>query len=149
MLLVLKSRTCYDLSMKIKISYKINNNIVYSCKYHIVWCSKYRQSLLVTPLDQLLKEILYQVALECMCHLIELEVMPDHVHILADVDPQYGVNRLIKRMKGRSSRILREKFPKLKRLSALWTNSYFVSTVGGAPLSIVKQYIQSQKYVSR
>jgi putative transposase len=73
-----------------------------------------------------------------------MEVMPDHVHVLVEVDPQFGIHLLIKRMKGRSSRLLRQEFPKLKsRLPTLWTNSYFVSTVGGAPLAIVKQYIES------
>jgi putative transposase len=74
--------------------------------------------------------------------------MPDHVHVLASLDPQFGVHRLTKLMKGRSSRLLRQEFPKLKsRRPTLWTNSYFVSTVGGAPLSIIKQYIENQKNV--
>ena len=64
--------------------------------------------------------------------------MPDHVHLLVDVDPQYGIHRLIKEIKGVSSRELRQRFPSRKsRLPTLWTNSYFVSTVGGAPLAIV------------
>lgn len=62
--------------------------------------------------------------------------------------PQYGVHRLGKAMKGRSSRVLREEFPALKsRLPTLWTNSYFVATVGGAPLDMVKKYVESQKNV--
>jgi putative transposase len=77
---------------------------------------------------------------------IELEVMPDHVHLLVDVDPQFGIHRLVKMLKGRSSRLLRQEFPTLKsRLPTLWTNSYFVSTVGGTPIKIVKQYIENQK----
>jgi len=75
-----------------------------------------------------------------------MEVMPDHVHMLVEVDPQFGIHLLIKRMKGRSSRLLRQEFPKLKsRLPTLWTNSYFVSTVGGAPPAMLKQYIESQR----
>ena len=66
--------------------------------------------------------------------------MPDHVHALVEVHPQFGIHRLIKTMKGRSSRVLRDEFPSLKsRLPTLWTNSYFVSTVGGAPLAVIKQ----------
>jgi len=76
--------------------------------------------------------------------------MPDHVHLLVDVDPQFGIHRLIKNIKGRSSRILRQEFKFLTtKLPTLWTNSYFVSTVGGAPLAIVKQYIESQKTSQR
>ncbi len=78
----------------------------------------------------------------------EMEVMPDHVHLLLNVDPQYGIHRLVKIIKGRSSRVLRQEYPKLKtRMPTLWTNSYFVATVGGAPLEVVKQYIEGQKRV--
>ena len=93
-----------------------------------------------------LKAILEEVAKETRSEILEMEVMPDHVHLLVEVDPQFGINALIKRMKGRSSFLLRQGFPRLaSRLPALWTNSYFVSTVGGAPLAVVKQYIESQK----
>jgi putative transposase len=74
--------------------------------------------------------------------------MPDHVHLLVEIDPQFGIHRLVKLMKGRSSRLLRQAFPSLKtRMPTLWTNSYFVSTVGGAPLSVIKQFIENQKHV--
>jgi putative transposase len=64
------------------------------------------------------------------------------------VNPQFGIAKLIRYMKGRSSRYLRQEFPWLKsRLPTLWTNSYFISTVGGAPISVVKQYIEDQKNV--
>ncbi|MCA1788180.1 MAG: IS200/IS605 family transposase, partial [Desulfobacteraceae bacterium] len=80
--------------------------------------------------------------------IIELEIMPDHVHLLIEVDPQFGIHRLIKKMKGVSSRLLRKEFSVLRtRLPSLWTNSYFVSTVGGAPLEVIKQYIEQQKSV--
>lgn len=85
-------------------------------------------------------------AAEINVDIIEMEVMPDHVHLLMEVDPQFGIHRAIKHLKGKSSRYLRQEFPKLKsRLPSLWTNAYFVSTVGGAPLSVIKQYIESQK----
>jgi putative transposase len=74
--------------------------------------------------------------------------MPDHVHLLVEVDPQFGIHRLVKRIKGRTSRILRGEFPHLRhRLPTLWTNSYFVATVGGAPLEVVKRYIEFQRKV--
>lgn len=128
--------------------YKTNNNVCYSCKYHVVWCSKYRRKVLVGGVDTRLKELLLQTAAEHAADIIEMEVMPDHVHLLLEVDPQYGIHKVVKQMKGRSSRILRQEFPWLKsRLPTLWTNSYFVSTVGGAPLAVIKQYIENQKYV--
>jgi putative transposase len=86
------------------------------------------------------------VADERQSKIIELEIMPDHVHLLVEVDPQCGVHKLVKQIKGFSSRTLRQEFPGVKsRLPTLWTNSYFVATVGGAPLAQIKQYIENQK----
>ena len=128
--------------MSDKNSFKSNRHVSYSCKYHVVFCPKYRRKVLVDGVDIRLKEIIYQVATELSCEVMELEVMPDHVHILCEVDPQFGVHKFVRRVKGRSSRLLRQEFPQLKsKLPALWTNSYFVSTVGGAPMAILKQYI--------
>lgn len=128
--------------------YKSNNNVVYSCRYHVVFCPKYRRAVLVDGVDVRFKEIAAQVASELSFGVVEMEVMPDHVHLLLDVDPQLGVHRAVKRIKGRTSHDLRSEFPWLKsRIPSLWTNSYFVSTVGGAPLAAVKRYIEAQKEV--
>lgn len=79
---------------------------------------------------------------------IELEVMPDHIHMLVEVDPQFGIHKFVKNIKGASSRTLREKHRDLRsRVPTLWTNSYFVSTVGGVTLDVVKKYIEDQKNV--
>lgn len=129
-------------------SYKSNNNVVYRCQYHVVWCPKYRRPVLVDGVDIRLKEILQEVVSERGADLIEMEIMPDHVHLLVGVDPQFGIHRLVRLMKGRSSRFLRQEFPWLRsRIPTLWTNSYFVSTVGGAPLAVIKKYIEDQKKV--
>ncbi|MEO6808619.1 MAG: IS200/IS605 family transposase [Isosphaeraceae bacterium] len=128
--------------------YKSNRNIVYSCKYHVVFCPKFRRPVLVDGIDERFKEIARKVAEETQSELIEMEVVPDHVHLLVGVDPQFGVHKFVKRTKGRSSRLLRQEFPWLRsRLPTLWTNSYFVSTVGGSPLAVVKRYIENQKRV--
>jgi putative transposase len=113
-----------------------------------VWCPKYRRAVLTAGVDQRLKEILRDVIAETRSELIELEVMPDQGHWLIEVDPQFGIHKLVKRAKGRSSRLLRQEFPWLRsRLPTLWTHSYFVSTVGGSPLSGIEQYIENQKRV--
>ena len=66
--------------------------------------------------------------------------MPDHVHLLIEVDPQFGVHKVIKRIKGRTSKILRKEFKELTtKLPTLWTNSYFISTVDVVPSAIIKQ----------
>lgn len=132
------------------IKYKSNNNIVYSCKYHVVWCPKYRRKVLTGNIELRLKELIQETCDELQCELLELELMPDHVHLLVDVDPQFGIHSLIKAIKGKTSRILRKEFPVLTtKLPTLWTNSYFVSTVGGAPLEVIKQYIENQKTSQR
>ena len=136
--------------MKRSIKYKSNNNIVYSCKYHIIWCPKYRRKVLVGLVEERLKEIINQVALELNVAIIEMETDKDHIHILADVDPQFGVMNFVKKCKGRSSRLLRKEFHFLKtKLPTLWTNSCFISTVGGAPLEVIKQYIENQQTSER
>ena len=133
---------------KFEIEYKSNRNVVYSCKYHVIWCPKFRRPVLVDGVDIRLKEIIYSEANELSAEVIEVEVMPDHVHLLVEVDPQFGIHKLVKHLKGTSSRLLRKEFTWLRsRLPTLWTNSYFVSTVGGAPLQVVKQYVESQKKV--
>ena len=104
------------------------------------------QKYLGGDIEKRLKEICLEVANEARFEIKEMECDRDHIHLLIDVDPQFGVHKAVKRMKGRSSRTLRLEFAILRqRLPTLWSNSYLVCTVGGAPISIVKQYIESQK----
>ena len=108
------------------------------------------QRVVYRPVDVRLKTLVRETAAQRGCEVIELEIRPDHVHLLVEVDPQYGVHRLIRAMKRRSSHALRQEFPSLApRLPTLWTNSYFVSTVGGWPLAVIQQYIENQKRIQR
>ena len=93
--------------------YNRNIHIVYSNKYHVVWCPKYRRAVLSNKVGYRLKDIIYQVAAETMSDIIE--IMPDHVHLLCEVDPQFGIHQFIKLIKGRSSRQLRMEFPQIKK----------------------------------
>lgn len=130
--------------------YRLNNNIVYNCKYHIVWCPKYRRKVLVGNIETKLKELLRQCCNEMDVELVELEVMPDYIHLLINVDPQFGVHKAIKNLKGKTSRVLRSEFPELTtKLPTLWTNSYFVASVGSVSLEVVKQYVKNQKTSQR
>lgn len=127
-----------------------SRSIVFNCQYHIVFCPKYRRKVLVGEIEKRLKEIVLEVSKDVDVEIIEMETDKDHIHILAQIHPQFGVNKFVKMIKGKSSRILRGQFPELKRkLPTLWTNSYFVSTVGGAPLEVVKQYIENQQTSER
>ena len=125
--------------------YRSNRNVVFACQYHVIFCPKYRRKVLVGEVSERLKAIAREVSAEMEVDLIEMETDQDHIHLLVGVDPQWGGNRFVKALKGRSSRLLRAEFPHLRRkLPTLWSSSYFVATVGGAPLAVVKQYIENQ-----
>jgi len=99
-----------------------------------------------SPIDERLKTIILETVEKWGQEFIEMEVMPDHVHLLVGCDPQFGIHRLVKYIKGASSRSLRQEFPQLKRrLPSLWTNSYFVASVGGVTLETLKRYVEGQK----
>ena len=75
-----------------------------------------------------------------------MEIMPDHVHLLLDVNPHIGIYKVVSGIKGYTSHVLREEFPELKRrLPSLWTLSRFISSVGAVTLEVVKKYIEDQK----
>ncbi|WP_157775852.1 IS200/IS605 family transposase [Brevibacillus laterosporus] len=132
--------------MALSISVESNHNIVFDCKYHVVFCPKYRKKVLIEPVDVRLKELFLEKAQELRAEVVEMEIMPDHVHLLITCDPQFGIHRIVKHLKGYTSRVLRMEFRHLKsRLPSLWTNSYFVATVGTVQLDVIKQYIESQK----
>ena len=123
-----------------------SNYVIYICRYHAVFCPKYRRNVLVPPIDERLKVILAAQIERWGQELIEMEVMPDQAHLFVGCDPQFGIHRLVKLLKGYSAHALRAEFPALKRrLPSLWTNSYFVSTVGGVTLETLKRYVESQK----
>ena len=106
--------------------------------------------MLVKPVETRLRTLIRETAAARRCEVIELKVMPDHVYLLVEMDPQYRVHRLVREMKGWSSHTLRKEVPSLStRLPTLWTHSYFVSTVGGSPLAVVKPNIENQKRSER
>jgi putative transposase len=81
-------------------TYKSNNNVVYSCKYHVVWCPKHRRKVLINGVDVRLKELLTEYAANLSVDILEMESMPDHVHMLLEVDPQFGIHKAVKSFKG-------------------------------------------------
>ncbi|KAB1915173.1 IS200/IS605 family transposase [Micromonospora sp. AMSO31t] len=128
------------------VALRSNSNVVFQCAFHVVWCPKYRRRVLGGRIEERLKQLIGEVVEEKGAWLVALEVMPDQVHLLVEVDPRFGVHKLVKAIKARTSRVLREDFPSLRsRLPTLWTNSYFVATTGGAPLAAVQRYVEQQK----
>jgi putative transposase len=126
--------------------YKSNNNVIYSSKYHVVWTPKYRRPVLVGATAKRCQALIREVAAKYDAEIMASEIMSDHVHLLWEVDPQFGIHRFVKNIQAVSSHAWRKEFPALQsRLPTLWTNSYFVSTVAGAPLAVIQQYVEKQK----
>ena len=127
-------------------AYRTTETTVYCCRYHVIFCPKYRRSVLREPIAERFKEVVYSLEESNNFKVLEMEVMPDHVHLLLDVDPTVGINIIVSRIKGRTSNVLNREFPELKRkLPTLWTRSKFIATVGSVSLDIVKAYIENQK----
>jgi putative transposase len=128
--------------------YKTKNNLVYSCQFHVIFCTKYRRDVLSTKIQKRLKELIQEKSSEYNYEIIEMEIMKDHVHLLIDINPKLGIYKTITKIKGYSSRTLREEYPELKsRIPSLWTRSLFISSVGSVSLDVVKQYIKDQEGV--
>ena len=126
--------------------YAKNAGAVFSLKYHLVWCPKYRRPVLLAPVDTRLKALLSEKAreLELTVHL--LEVMPDHVHVFLEGPPTLGVAEIVNRLKGYTSHALREEFAFLRsRLPTLWSRSYYAGSVGSVSEAVVRKYIEGQK----
>src|SRR5579859_418520 len=102
-------------ALSVKTVVHSNQNIVYNCHYHVVFCPKYRRKVLVKGIDERLKVLLLECIEKWRQELVELEVMPDHVHLLVGCDPQFGIHRLVKYLKGSTSHQLRQEYPELKQ----------------------------------
>lgn len=126
--------------------YAKNAGAVFSLKYHLVWCPKYRRPVLAKPVDRRLKALLQEKASELGMTIHTLEVMPDHVHLFVESDPTLCVAEIVNRLKGFTSRSLREEFPFLRsRLPTLWSRSYYAGSVGSVSEAVVRKYSEDQK----
>ena len=126
--------------------YKTDGTYVYSCQYHVIFTTKYRRKVWSQEIVDIIKQLIIDKQLEYNYKVLDMEVMNDHVHLLIDVDPKKGIYPIVCKIKGYTSKALREEFPELKkRLPTLWTRSKFIATVGSANLEVVKKYIEEQK----
>jgi putative transposase len=126
--------------------YKKNAGAVFSLKYHVVWCPKYRRPVLEGAVGKRLGVLLRKKASELEMEIHALEIMPDHVHLFVESDPRWCVAEIVNRLKGFTSHELREEFQWLKsRLPTLWSRSYYAGTVGHVSEKTVKAYIENQR----
>ncbi len=126
--------------------YVHKEGLVYKNQFHVIFCPKYRRPVLTNGIDVRLKEILTEEAENMNVTIKAMEVMPDHVHLFLEFDPRMMLHKVIKQLKGSSSRILRQEYPELvRKLPSMWTRSYFSCSVGHVSEETIAQYIEYQK----
>ena len=121
---------------------------VFNLHIHLVFLTKYRRSVFTKAVLEDLKEIFASVCQDFEAELVEFDGEKDHVHLLINYPPKVSVSRLVNSLKGVSSRPIRKKryacIQDKLWAGALWSPSYFAASCGGAPISIIKQYIEQQ-----
>ena len=128
-----------------KRNYKTSNKTIYSCQYHVIWCTKYRRKVLDTQIQGRLKQLIREKQDAYDYQICEVETQPEHVHLLIEIPPIHSIDKIVGKIKAYTSKVLREEYPSLKsRLPSLWTRSKFVSSYGGVTLQVMKDYIEGQ-----
>lgn len=129
--------------------YNSLNHCKYLVQYHLIWCPKFRFNVLKDDVELSLKEILLSTSRRYNFEIIEMEVMPDHLHLFISARPTIAPSDLIRTLKSVSAIELFKKYPKLKRFykrcGSLWSKGYFVSTIGKVSADTIKRYIEEQK----
>lgn len=121
---------------------------VFKMHVHLVFVAKYRRRVFDGDAVQRLRSIFDKVCAGFEAHLIEMDGEDDHVHLLVEYPPKLAVSALVNSLKGVSSRLLRKDRPDIRDRywkGVLWSPSYFASSCGGAPISIIRQYIDQQQ----
>ena len=132
--------------MATKDRYSASKTCVYNLGYHLIWCTKYRRKVLSPKIELRLKELIRKKAEEIEVEIVEMETMPNHIHIFVKSKPTYSPHFIVQQFKGYSSRILRGEFAELRsRLPTLWTRSYFCESVGCISADTIIRYIENQK----
>jgi putative transposase len=150
--LALAQRLCYSVDMDVEcnsktynLHYQRDEHRVHLVVYHFVWCPKRRKAVLTGAIAQECQTLIAQVCVEQGWTLLELAIQPDHIHLFVQVFPSTSAADVIKLVKGRTSRELRQKYAVLRKLPSLWTRSYFVSTAGRVSQETIQHYIAAQK----
>ena len=122
---------------------------VFNIHIHLVFVTKYRRDIFTKEVLDFMKPIFSYICQDFEAELVEFDGEDDHVHLLISYPPKVQLTKLVNSLKGVSSRHIRnQKFPSVqKRLwgNALWSPSYFAASCGGAPIEIIKQYIEQQR----
>ena len=127
---------------------RTGRHCVFNMHVHLVFVVKYRRDVFTNAMLETMREVFERVCLDFEAELIEFDGEHDHVHLLVNYPPKVAISSLVNSLKGVSSRHLRKEFPEIKNKlwgGSLWSPSYFASSCGGAPLEIIKQYIEQQQ----
>ena len=128
--------------------FRHGRHCVFDLHVHLVFVTKYRRKIFDAKAINILKTIFEKVCQDFDARLIEIDGVGDHVHLLLNYPPKVTLSKLVNSLKGVSSRMLRQLSPQIQKYyvkNVLWSPSYFAASCGGAPLSIIKQYIQEQE----
>ena len=126
--------------------WKTSKTAVYNLSYHLIWCPKFRRPVLANGVEKRLLELIKEKAEQIKVEIVEANIMPDHVHLFVKTQPVHQPQFVVGQIKGYTSRILRQEFPKLKsRLPTLWTRSYYVDSVGKLNEYTIRKYVEEQK----
>jgi putative transposase len=128
---------------------RTGRHCVFRMHVHLVFVTKYRRGVFTKRMLDDLKQIFASVCADFEAELIEFDGEDEHVHLLVVYPPKVAVSSLVNSLKGVSSRLIRKKnYPELRKklfANALWSPSYFAGSCGGAPISILRQYIEKQR----
>jgi len=127
--------------------YKRQSHVVYDCRYHIVWVTKYRFQIIDKEIEIALKWNIKNVCDWKDIEILEGTIKPEHVHLYLQIPPKYSISDVMQWIKGKSAEQLFKKFPKLEKQywgRHLWARGYFVSTVGITD-NVIRAYIQKQR----
>jgi putative transposase len=125
--------------------YRHTKTTVSLINYHFVFCPRYRRKVLVKKVEERFRKLLSEICQENNWLIVAMEVMPDHVHLFLNCLPTDSPSDVMAKVKGVTSRQLRQEFPHLAHLPSLWTRSFFVSTAGNVSSETVKKYVEAQK----
>ena len=129
------------------LQYKTGSHTKYRLMVHIVWIPKYRKRVLRGNIAKRVSELIYECAAVNRWVVEELNVQPDHVHLLLQFRPDMSVSKMVQLMKGKSSKIIRKEFPELKEFywgDSFWADGFFAETSGRRNESAMREYIRNQ-----
>lgn len=127
-------------------NYRKTKTTVSLINYHFVFCPRYRRKIFLYPnVERRLKEIVKEICTEISIEIIAMECDKDHVHLFLNCLPTLSPSIIMQKIKGATSKRLREEFTELEKMPSLWTRSYFVSTAGNVSSETIKRYVEEQK----